>query len=297
MRSESSDWNNSQTSQSPRHKPRPLMEEMRPAPTNQRPARGGCGSDWSDQVEDAVTSDWAKAANNSVPSVPTALVSPRRIEEMDSGRQTVTRSSDLAHTQTRPNQQPARQENSYPYGVEPPPFKENLRPSHSNHQASEIGFSMNSSHYSKPFPAQEPDKVNKAMMYSGREAQNYTSSSGTQMAGHQSHQRAISSQGQCKDSRFAEENDIMPARNLTRLAKSFSSQALIGDENPFPVNLTGNDHPSTRNTHSRCQPLTVFDDRSRIVSGGKSQTSSRRPSSLKSPVLKARVASRPAKKW
>ena len=190
MRSESSDWNNSQTSQSPRHKPRPLMEEMRPAPTNQRPARGGGGSDWSDQVEDAVTSDWAKAANNSVPSVPTALVSPRRIEEMDSGRQTVTRSSDLAHTQTRPKQQPARQENSYPYGVEPPPFKENLRPSHSNHQASEIGFSMNSSHYSKPFPAQEPDKVNKAMMYSGREAQNYTSSSGTQMAGHQSHQRA-----------------------------------------------------------------------------------------------------------
>ena len=195
MRSEASDWSSGgQASQSPRHKPRPLMEELRPAPTNQRPARGGGGADWSDQVEDAVTGDWAAAANTS-PSVPTALVSPRRIEEMDTGRVTVNRNTDMtgARTQspTRTKQQqgagvkPARQENSYPYGVEPPPFKENLRPSHSNHQASEIGFSMNSSHYSKPFSAQEPDKVNKNMMYSGREAQGYSNSSGTQMPGHQ----------------------------------------------------------------------------------------------------------------
>ena len=184
MRSESSDWN-SQSSQSPRHKPRPLMEELRPAPTNQRPSRGGGGSDWSDQVEDAVTgSDWATAANTS-PSVPTALVSPRWIEEMDSGRVTVTQGtrpqSPPRAKQTAAAVKPSRQENSYPYGVEPPPFKENLRPSHSNHQASEIGFSMNSSHYSKPFSTQEPDKVNKNMMYGGRESQGFGNSSGPQM--------------------------------------------------------------------------------------------------------------------
>ena len=194
MRSESSDWNTGQASQSPRHKPRPLMEELRPAPTNHRPARGGGGgADWSDQVEDAVTSDWAAAANNTSPSVPTALVSPRRIEEMESGRPTRT-SDTRTGSPTRAKQQqqaaasvkPLRKENSYPYGVEPPPFKENLRPSHSNHQVSEIGFSMNSSHYSKPFSTQEPDKVNnKNMMYSGREVQGYSNSSGAQMGGHQ----------------------------------------------------------------------------------------------------------------
>ena len=51
------------------------MEEL-------RPGRGGGGG--ADQVdEDTVTRDWAATAANTSPSVPTAQVSPRRIEEME----------------------------------------------------------------------------------------------------------------------------------------------------------------------------------------------------------------------
>ena len=85
MLSEASHWNTGQASQSPRHKPQPLMEELRP---------GGGGAEWSDQEgikKQSETQDregrldqetCQDVVTNTLPSVPTEPVLPRRIEEM-----------------------------------------------------------------------------------------------------------------------------------------------------------------------------------------------------------------------
>ena len=112
MRNESSEWNGKPSSaraekQSPRHKPRPLMERA--------------VGDWCDQME-----EWE--APSSQPSVPTALVSPRKVEE--SLRPGQSRPQQAA-VQTSPSRQQVNRQkqetNNHPYGVEPPPFKETTR--------------------------------------------------------------------------------------------------------------------------------------------------------------------------
>ena len=165
MRTDSSDWTGS-TKQSPRHKPRPLMSGSR---------SGGNIGDWSDQVEDG---DWARA-QEAQPPVPTAMVSPRKIEDVD-GKLTVTKASRHHHhaapsstsptskqqmtvikplqsdssyqseqrKQSRDLGTSSNSEPNYPYGVEPPPFKENK----SSLIQPDIGFSQYSGGpYNKPF--------------------------------------------------------------------------------------------------------------------------------------------------
>ena len=153
MRGESSDWSNG-SKQSPRHKPAPA----------------GRMSDWSDQVE-----EW-----EGEPQVPTAMVSPRKIEEAGDGMITVTRNTDRLHRgqqqgghsrhsngqqQSSPShrqQQAAplkpirHQESNYPYGVEPPPFKENIKPTPL--MKSDVGFSQHPSQYNKPFSSSSSDQ-------------------------------------------------------------------------------------------------------------------------------------------
>ena len=155
-------WSNGQSKQSPRHRP------------------GRSNTDWNDQVE----SEWSESGQ---PQVPTALVSPRKIEEAHDGRITVTKNSDhRSPAQVRPghssrpqpsngqpqssgshkqqlsgsgSMKPVRAETSnYPYGVEPPPFKENIKPL----MKTEVGFSQHPSQYNKPFSSssgQEPEQL------------------------------------------------------------------------------------------------------------------------------------------
>ena len=137
-RNDSSEWSNNKNS--PRHKPRPLMSSS---------SRSSDIGDWSDQVS-------AEAGLQS-PAVPTAMVSPRKIEEASDGMITVTKNNDRRqqqHPTSPPSKQPVplikpmRSDNNYAYGIEPPPFKDSSK---SQMKSSDIGFSQHPSQYSKPF--------------------------------------------------------------------------------------------------------------------------------------------------
>ena len=136
--SESSEWNGKPQpvrgeKQSPRHKPRPLLE------------RGGGGEDWCDQME-----EWE---SQPLPTVPTALVSPRKVEEPSrpGGTRPAAAVSNGPSSPSRGGGSRQRAETNHPYGVEPPPFKENVRPQPAPLLQTEVGFSQHPSQYNKPF--------------------------------------------------------------------------------------------------------------------------------------------------
>ena len=139
----SSDWNSQNSSKhsqsfSPRHKPRPTYSN-----------NGGSGghvtsNDWSDQMED--NQEWELQ-----PSVPTAMVSPRKIEDMGDGKITVTKTA-ASNQQFGIKQSLRNNSSNYPYGVEPPPFKENVKPAAISNQ--DVGFSAHQ--FNKPFSSKDP---------------------------------------------------------------------------------------------------------------------------------------------
>eukprot|EP00092_Neocalanus_flemingeri_P014343 GFUD01015471.1.p1 GENE.GFUD01015471.1~~GFUD01015471.1.p1 ORF type:complete len:1084 (+),score=275.69 GFUD01015471.1:206-3457(+) len=149
---EPNDWNGvaKTDKQSPRHKAR------QPFNSNLNPSNSFKGSsDWNDQVE-----EW-----ESQPMTPTAMVSPRKIEEVD-GKLLVTRNSEFKNNErlTRtidnkynppnsppkqiPQIKPLRNDSGNQYGA-PAPFKENGKPPPLIQQ--DVGFPQHSSQYNRPF--------------------------------------------------------------------------------------------------------------------------------------------------
>ena len=141
---DSSEWNNSQNSKhsqsfSPRHKSKQNFSN--------NGGHMGTSNDWSDQMED--NQEWELQ-----PSVPTAMVSPRKIEDMGDGKITVTKNASnpqFAKSSSRNNSS-----SNYPYGVEPPPFKENVKPASISNQ--DIGFSAHQ--FNKPFSSSKDQRYN-----------------------------------------------------------------------------------------------------------------------------------------
>lgn len=144
---DSQDWNGSTKTdkQSPRHKARQPFNST----LNQNNSWKG-SSDWNDQEE-----DW-----DAQPMTPTAMVSPRKIEERD-GKLTVTRNNERLGSRAMdsknnpPNSppkqipyiKPLRNESGNQYT--PAPFKENGKPPPLIQQ--DVGFPQHSSQYNKPF--------------------------------------------------------------------------------------------------------------------------------------------------
>eukprot|EP00090_Calanus_glacialis_P045897 TRINITY_DN8771_c0_g1_i1.p1 TRINITY_DN8771_c0_g1~~TRINITY_DN8771_c0_g1_i1.p1 ORF type:complete len:1155 (-),score=284.07 TRINITY_DN8771_c0_g1_i1:295-3714(-) len=141
---DSNDWNASAKTdkQSPRHKAR------QPFNSNLNPNNSWKGSsDWNDQED-----EW-----ESQPMTPTAMVSPRKIEEKE-GELMVTRNSERLSSRTSnppnsppkqiPHIKPLRNDVANQYGA-PAPFKENGKPPPLIQQ--DVGFPQHSSQYNKPF--------------------------------------------------------------------------------------------------------------------------------------------------
>jgi len=145
---ESHDWNGSTKTekQSPRHKAR------QPFNSNLNPNNSWKGSsDWNDQEE-----DW-----DSQPMTPTAMVSPRKLEDRN-GKLMVTRNNERLGSRTMDNKnnlpnsppkqhphiKPLRNDVGNQYGS-PAPFKENGKPPPLIQQ--DVGFPQHSSQYNKPF--------------------------------------------------------------------------------------------------------------------------------------------------